>query len=261
MKTQDASKLRNKEYYQLAHEGSSDLDHPAIQMLLKLFSRSEKILDMGCGEGTRLATLINKTHAYRKKAEGIDASKIAISLASKKYPDINFVEGNLENLPCESGQFDLLYSAYVFEHLTDPEKVIKEAFRVLKQGGFFMIIAPNFGAPNRRSPNSTQSKFEKLFLGFIDDFAFFKNNHLKWQKVVPKSNIYTIDSDTTVEPYLLSLIRYCEKLGLKTVSFSSNWEVDDFSIFQLLFKFLGRLKIFPFVYWGPHLSVVFKNEN
>lgn len=256
----DASGLRDKEYYHLAHEGSSDLSHPAMKVLLKLFKRSETILDMGCGEGTRLAALMEKTNALKKKAEGIDASKIAISLALKKYPNINFGVGNLESLPYKDGQFDLLYSAYVFEHLTDPEKVLNEAIRVLKKGGFLMIIAPNFGAPNRRSPNSTQSKLKKLLTGFINDFVFFKNR-LQWRGVIPKSNIYTIDSDTTVEPYLLSLIRYCKKLGLKTVSFSSNWEVDNFSIFQLLFKLLGALKIFPFVYWGPHLSVVFKNEN
>lgn len=258
MRTKDASELRNKKYYHLAHEGSSDLSHPAMRVLLEYFKKSENILDMGCGEGTRLATLIKEVNAPGKKTEGIDASKIAISLASKKYPDLNFVEGNLENLPYQDGKFDLLYSAYVFEHLTNPEKVLKEAIRVLKNKGFFMIIAPNFGAPNRRSPNSTQNKLKKLFLGFIGDFKLFKDNHLKWKKVVPKSNKYTIDSDTTVEPYLFSLIRYCEGMGLKTVSFSSNWEVDNFSIFQLLFKLLGRLKIFPFVYWGPHLSVVFK---
>lgn len=250
--------MRDKKYYTLAHEGSLDLNHPAMQILLKLFSISEKILDMGCGEGTRLTTLIKKTDSPRKNAEGIDVSEIAIKLALKKYPGVIFKVADLERLPYKDNQFDLLYSAYVFEHLTDPEKVIKEAFRVLKPGGFFMIIAPNFGSPNRRSPNSTENKIAKLIFGFIKDIFYAKKISLDWQRVIPKSNEYTIDADTTVEPYLLSLIRYSKLLGFKSENFSSNWEIDNFSSFQSVFKFFGSMKIFPFVYWGPHISAVFK---
>lgn len=253
-----ASKMRDKKYYNLAHEGSNDLQHPATLVLLKLFNKSEKVLDMGCGEGTRLATLLKYADFSNKKVYGIDVSKIAITLARKSYPSINFSVGNLENLPYKTQAFDLLYSAFVFEHLTDPEKVIKEALRVLKTDGLFMIIAPNFGAPNRRSPNSLENKITKLLTGFIKDFLPFKNSSLGWQKVTPQSNKYTIDADTTVEPYLLSLVKYCQNLGFKTESFTSNWEIDNFSLFQSGFKILGEMKMFPFVYWGPHLSAVFK---
>jgi len=250
-------KLRNKNYYHLAHQGSTDLTHPAMKVLLKLFQDSEKVLDMGCGEGTRLNTLLKATKLNGKQLIGIDASKIAIDSARKQYPAIKFLVGDLEELPFKDNSFDLLYSAYVFEHLIHPEKVLNEAKRVLKSSGALVIIAPNFGSPNRRSPNSEESKLVKLLSGFVNDFSLlFANDSLNWVIVTPKTDIYTTDADTTVEPYILSLIKYCENLGFKVQYFSSNWEVDKFSMFQLVFKILGNIGIYPFRYWGPHLSMV-----
>lgn len=256
-----AEKLRDRNYYKLAHEGSTDLVHPSMKVLLKLFEESHSILDMGCGEGTRLATLAKAAGGKSKQnLFGVDASKIAINLAKKKYTRINFQVGNLEELSFKDGEFDLLISAYVFEHLESPKQVLKEGNRILKVNGRFIIIAPNFGSPNRRSPNSKQNKLFKLIVGFLSDLKTLlkKSNSLNWEKVNPKRESYVIDADTTVEPYLLTLIKYCQSLGFNVEYFSSNWEVDKFSSFHLIFRILGRIGIFPFKYWGPHLAVVLK---
>lgn len=254
-----AKNLRDTNYYGLAHEGSTDLTHPSMKILLGLFSKSEKILDMGCGEGTRLNTLNQKAKSKNKKElVGADISRVAIKIAKQKYPNIKFLVADLENLPFKGEGFNLLYSAYVFEHLTNPEKVLGESLRVLKRGGKFMIIAPNFGSPNRRSPNSKENKIKKLLKGLIDDCTILERKSLNWKSVVPLKNVYTIDSDTTVEPYLLSLAIYCQDLGFTVEYYSSNWKVDNFSPFQILFRLLGNLNIYPFKYWGPHLSIVLK---
>lgn len=252
-----AEKLRDKKYYHLAHRGSADLSHPAMKILLKIFKGSEIILDMGCGEGTRLATLLKNSNG-KKKILGIDASEIAIKLAGRNYPEIDFMVHNLENLPFKAGEFDLLYSAYVFEHLTAPENVVKEAYRVLKPEGRLVIIAPNFGSPNRRSPNSTENKLLKLCEGFINDFKKQSRSKLEWTFVAPREDEYTIDADTTVEPYLRSLIKYCQSLGFNVEYYSSNWKVDKFSVFQFPFRVLGLAGIYPFTYWGPHLAIVLR---
>lgn len=254
-----AEKLRNKNYYKLAHEGSTDLTHPAMKVLLKLFKERHFVLDMGCGEGTRLAMLA-KVAGFKGKQSlfGVDASKIAINLAKEKYPEINFQVGNLEKLNFENEKFDLLISAYVFEHLKNPEQVLKEGKRILKLNGKFMIIAPNFGSPNRRSPNSIENKLSKLVKGFLNDFKKQTKSKLGWTFVTAREDEYTIDADTTVEPYLLSLIEYCQNSGFKVEYYSSNWKVDKFSLFQFPFRALGSMGIYPFKYWGPHLSVVLK---
>lgn len=251
--------FRDKKYYGFAHKGSLDMSHPAMKLLLSLVNKGKNILDMGCGEGTRLNVLV-ENNKY-KKAVGIDSSSLAIKLAKKNFPGLEFFNADLTDVPLKNETFDLLFSAYVFEHLTNPEKVLFEAKRVLDKGGKFLIVAPNFGSPNRRSPNSRESKLKKLFLGFFKDLKiFFKKDlsSLYWQSVRPKHDDYIIDADTTVEPYILTLIKFSKRLGFKTEFQSSYWEVDRFSLFQLPFRILGLFKVYPFNFWGPHLCIVLK---
>ncbi len=47
-------------YYEIAGKGSLDFEHPAMKKLTELAKRAKIILDMGCGEGTRLNKLIAK---------------------------------------------------------------------------------------------------------------------------------------------------------------------------------------------------------
>ena len=253
-----AEDLRKNKYYKIAHEGSLELNHPAMQILKQEVGQSDKILDMGCGEGTRLAKLLGDKNL--KEAIGVDNNELAIKLASNNYPKIRFLVGSLDKLPFRENYFNLSFSAYVFEHLETPEKVLKEAFRVTKEGGEIFIVAPNFGSPNRRSPNSVENRFFKLIKGLLLDFKFLfkKRSSLDWTKVTPRNNRYIIDADTTTEPYLNSLIKYCNLLGLKVLFASSYWNMDKWTPFQFLFRILGAFKIYPFYLWGPHLCLLLK---
>lgn len=250
-----ASSFRDKNYYLIAHKGSSDLSHPAMKILRNYAKQAKKLVDLGCGEGTRVYEI---TKGVNVKAYGIDQSATAIKDAKKNYPNIKFLKGNLKNIPFEEEKFDLVFSAYVFEHLEDPEKVLMEAKRILKKSGKIVLIAPNYGSPNRRSPNSDEKKIEKLSKGFIKDlkFLFSKDSNLRWHKVKPKFKEYVIDADTTVEPYLNSLMLYLTVLGFKIIYSSSYWDIDRFTLFQFPFRILGSLGVYPFKYWGPHLCLV-----
>ena len=243
-----------KDYYLIARGGSLDSSHPAMKMLFKLVSHANSILDMGCGEGTRLNLLAKKG----QKAVGIDISGKAIELAKKKYPKLDFKQGNLEKLPFRNECFDLVYSAFVFEHLDNPEKVLKEGLRILRKGGRFLVVAPNFGAPNRASPSFKGNRAVKLIREFFLDV--FPKSGLNWDKVEPIATRkkYEIDWDTTVEPYIGSLITFLQKKGLSIEYFSSCWEQElpHPTFMQRLFRFLGSKRIYPFNLWGPHLLVM-----
>ncbi len=258
--TDDFGKIRNKKYYSLAHKGSKDLSHPAMVNLLHLIKDSTKILDLGCGEGSRLNELRKKTSKKDIDWFGIDINEYAIKNAKKNYKSINFTKGNLEHLPFKDKEFDIIFSSFVFEHLTNPEKVLKESQRVLQEKGKLLIVAPNFGSPNRRSPNSKESKLKKLIKGLSLDIrsCFKKTSSLSWKLVTSRKKDYEIDSDTTIEPYLRSLKDYSEFLGLDAVYTDSLWNMDKFSFFQLPFRVLGLLRVYPFKYWGPHLLIILK---
>lgn len=249
---------RSDIYYQMAKKGSLDMSHPGMIALKQVASKSDKILDLGCGEGTRLKLVSENA----KEAIGIDISQEAINLARKTYKNLKFINADLEKLPLEDESFDLVYSAYVLEHLSEPEMVLHEALRVLSKNGNLVLVAPNYGAPNRCSPVFKGSRLEKLIRGVFNDSLNLLNFHrgLNWDKVNPIANKenYDIDWDTTIEPYLGSLIVYLRNMKLNIKTYSSCWseELIGASFGQKFLRFLGEKGVYPFNFWGPHLVIV-----
>lgn len=241
------------DYYHIAHQASSQIgDHEGLIYLQNQCRTAKKILDVGCGEGTRLNTLLPKN----KRGWGIDPSPKAISRAKKQYPRYYFRLGVGESLPYPDYNFDLVYSAFTIEHCSDPEIFLREMVRVCHPGGRIVILAPNYGAPNRRSPNSKENPFNKFFEGLLMDI--FPPPSLSWRQVTPQTKYTQIDADTTWEPYLYSLSRYLKSLSLSLEKSSSLWELEPQadSPRKQVIKWLGSRKIFPFLYWGPQVFVV-----
>ncbi len=60
-------------------------------------------------------------------------------------PEIKKCNISKEKLPYKANTFDKVYSSFVFEHLANPEFVLKEMVRVLKKGGEIEIHTNNAG--------------------------------------------------------------------------------------------------------------------
>jgi ubiquinone/menaquinone biosynthesis C-methylase UbiE len=241
------------DYYQISRKASSETgDHQGLIYLKNLGLNSQKILDVGCGEGTRLNTLLPKG----KRGWGIDPNPKAIIKAKRQFPHHYFQQGTGEKLPYKDNFFDLVYSAFAIEHCSHPQKFIQEMNRVTNPGGKIAILAPNYGAPNRRSPNSQENPYNKFLEGLLKDF--FPQPNLDWRQVTPSQKYSQIDADTTWEPYLGSLIHYLKSLSLSINNISSLWSLESESnnFRKNLFRQLGQLKIYPFKYWGPQVFIV-----
>jgi len=63
----------------------------------------------------------------------------------EKSPTTTLVANVEEGLPLESGSFDVVYMQFMFEHLINIHKVLKECYRLLKKGGEIIIITDNAG--------------------------------------------------------------------------------------------------------------------
>ncbi len=240
-------------YYQTSKKASSQIgSHPGLIYLQNLCQSSQKILDVGCGEGTRLDTLLPKGI----KGWGIDPNEKAIAKAKKQYSRHYFKIGTGESLPYPDNQFDLVYSVFAIEHCVSPTQFITQMIRVTKPKGHLVILAPNYGAPNRRSPNSAESPLNKFAESFIKDF--FPSPALDWRQVTPQKTYKQIDADTTWEPYLYSLYLYFKTQKLDIEKFSSLWELEPKSsnLRKKMFRILGGLDIRPFSMWGPQLFIV-----
>lgn len=98
-----------------------------------------RVLDIGCGEGYQLSWLCNQ---FNLEGYGIDISSFAVS-ESLHYTNIKTVLADASSIPFPDQHFDFVYSLGVFEHFEDIKLYLREAFRVLKPRGRFLITVPN----------------------------------------------------------------------------------------------------------------------
>ena len=98
-----------------------------------------RVADLGCGSGVFTDLL----HKLGYVPTGLDISPKQISLGRAKYPDVEFLEGDVEQLPFETGTLDGVLLSGLVHHLPDPARCASEVFRVLKPGGSFVAFDPN----------------------------------------------------------------------------------------------------------------------
>lgn len=98
-----------------------------------------RVLDVGCGSGTFTGLLAER--GYR--ASGLDISPKLVALARRKFPRIDFHEGDAENLPFGHESFDGVLLSGLVHHFRDPRRLAAEVYRVLKPGGRFVAFDPN----------------------------------------------------------------------------------------------------------------------
>lgn len=95
----------------------------------------KKILEVGCGAGTDLVQF-SMTGAH---TVGIDLSPHSASIARSRLRAYNcqgdVLIADAENLPFKKDEFELIYSWGVLHHTPNPEKAIREIYRVTKPGG------------------------------------------------------------------------------------------------------------------------------
>ena len=91
------------------------------------------VLDVGCGPGYVAAAVAERGATPR----GLDFSGEMVAIAQKMFPQIEFCEGDAQNLPFSDVTFDRVLANFALLHVSEPERACAEAFRVLKTGGKF----------------------------------------------------------------------------------------------------------------------------
>ncbi len=96
------------------------------------------LLDIGCGDGTFAQTLFDEPIDV-----GVDNSRPQMIRAKPLRGYHNMVEASGYSLPLRDSSFGSVFSNSTLEHIPRTWEVIKEAGRVLRPGGVFVITVPS----------------------------------------------------------------------------------------------------------------------
>ncbi len=109
------------------------------------------VLDVGCGTGAVLSMVPRKPGV---RLCGVDLAPEMIKVAQARLgPDVELKVGDSEHLPWPDSSFDCVLCTFSFHHYPQPEKVLSEMHRVLRDGGHVIIADPWAPAPFRQIAN------------------------------------------------------------------------------------------------------------
>src|SRR5688500_17488579 len=110
---------------------------------LAKLSEGETVLDLGSGGGIDVILSARRV-GPTGKAYGLDMTDEMLALAEENkrkagVTNVEFLKGQIESVPLPEGAVDVIISNCVINLSADKDRVLAEAFRVLKPGGRFAV--------------------------------------------------------------------------------------------------------------------------
>lgn len=100
--------------------------------------RAPRFLDVGCATGALLQELATR---------GMDAAGVEVCAAAAAYAreerGLDVRCSTLEEAAFPAGSFDFFHGSHVIEHLNEPRLFLREAYRILRPGGYAIIVTPD----------------------------------------------------------------------------------------------------------------------
>jgi ubiquinone/menaquinone biosynthesis C-methylase UbiE len=110
------------------------------------------VLEVGCGTGNYIIAMASSTGCL---AWGLEPSAGMLAHAKSRPSAIQFVSGQAEAIGFSADAFDLVFSVDVIHHVRDCAAYFREAYRVLKPGGWLCTVTDSEAIIRARQPLST----------------------------------------------------------------------------------------------------------
>jgi SAM-dependent methyltransferase len=123
-----------------------------------------RCLDLGCGTGFHLATLLELGWT----PTGIDVSTDQLRLAEGRHENVELIQADATSLPFADGSFDAVVSIFTHTDMDDYPGAVREGTRVLASRGRFVHLGlhPCFVGPFSLNPEA--DSVPVLFPGYRD---------------------------------------------------------------------------------------------
>lgn len=165
------------------------------------------ILDIGCGFGEFAEAFVQEPLDM-----GIDISKEDIEIARKGGKYKKLIHADAEKLPFKENSFQTVISISSLEHMYHPDRVFKEAYRVLKPGGTFVVTMETDEVD---TATVYRPFFKKIGLGIVSNFCTDRYNKLfhrvsvlkkvEWKRKIKKAGFEIIMSKDIISPRVTKL--------------------------------------------------------
>ncbi len=218
-----------------------------------------KILDIGCGNGTNLPIArIFPSIEYH----GLDYAEKTIESARKEYPDIVFHLEDAFNTSFENNTFDMIILSNVlilFKDETDQIALLREAHRILKDDGVFLLIVWKESFFLKRSIQFSRVISKLLKQKQLEDFmgVYFSKKDIK--SLAHKTHLRIVESFHPSSLYgVLESVRYLNLSKYNRVYGKSESEasiVHNQDVLEDLKRQAGSLKSLTTIYY--YLSLIF----
>lgn len=194
------SKAVQQEWKRWLFEKYFDGDVSQLERMLHSEGARKKILDAGCGSGGSGLLLFGE-HLKEHDYVGVDISE-AVLVAERRFQErglpAQFVQCDLNSIPEEYGEFDIIFSEGVLHHTDSVEMAIMQLAKHLCKGGKFLFYVYIKKAPIREY---TDDLIRETLAPMSDDDAWKALESLtKLGKVLGDLNV-EIDIDEDI-PFL-----------------------------------------------------------
>jgi SAM-dependent methyltransferase len=122
------------------------------------------VLDVACGAGYGTAALSETA----RSVVGGDVDEATIAYAKRRYarPNVRFEVVDAQALPYADASFDTVCSFETIEHLDRPEALVREAARVLRADGAFLVSTPQ-ASETTHAPENPYHRVEFARADFV----------------------------------------------------------------------------------------------
>jgi len=128
-----------------------EAEHLSRYEFASRFLEGKNVIDIGCGAGYGSYMLLGAA----QEVTGIDVDEEAVAHAKINYEadNLHFTLADVAAIPFPDNSFDAAVCFEVIEHIENPLDFLKEASRIIRPDGTFIISTPNGAVKISSQPN------------------------------------------------------------------------------------------------------------
>lgn len=143
-----------------------EINRLIARRITELYDGTSKlnILEAGCGQRWSL-----QMNEVKYILTGVDLDRQALDIRVNKIKDLDkAIQGDLQTLELDNLAYDVIYSAFVLEHVEKTEQVLDKFARWLKPGGIIILHIPHWDTVHGFFTRVTPFWFHVLYYRYIE---------------------------------------------------------------------------------------------